>query len=310
MITIILNERNSMKKPAPAQLSTAPRQLATDYINNPFTIALEGIKLLFKNATTVAIFLAIFSALTAGSYTYRNDANYDERTADNIEAFPVIEPSTAIVIGAIAVVVLFGVIVIASFLSGISAFTAAELANGRTVSFRQAARASFKRLWSFVWLQVLMGIKIFLWTLLFIIPGIVMAIRYSLANISFFDSTKNLKGNAAIKDSLALTEDGWRTTLAAQTLFSIITFGVIGPIVDVASKSILYKQFVAAQVKNEAKPPAHFLSQIIFALVLIAMIAIVLMFVLAAFAAINYFTNPTMMIEGPPSPPVLEIQEA
>ena len=299
-----------MKKSADVQPSITNQQLATDYINNPFTIAFEGIKLLFRNATTVAIFLAIFSALSAGSYTYRQNSDYEERTAGNIETLPAIEPSTAVVIGVIAVVVLFGVIVIASFLSGISAFTSAELANGRTVSFRQAAKASFNRLWSFVWLQVLMGIKLFLWTLLFIIPGIVMAIRYSLANVSFFDSNKNLKGNAAIKDSITLTKNAWRTTLGAQTLFNIITFGVIGPIIDVASKSILYKQFVAAQANNEVKPPAHILSQIIFAFVLIAMIAIVLMLAFTAFAAINYFTNPTMMIEGPPSPPVLEIQEA
>lgn len=299
-----------MKKSVPAQPPTTSHQLSTDYINNPFTIALEGIKLLFRNATTVAIFLAIFSALTAGSYAFRQNSDYEERTAGNIEAFPAIEPSTAIIIGVLAVVVLFGVIVIASFLSGISAFTAAELANGRTVSFRQAAKASFKRLWSFVWLQILIGIKILLWMLLFIIPGFVMAIRYSLANVSFFDSNKNLTGNAAIKDSIALTKNGWRTTLAAQTLFYIITLGTIGPIIDVATKSILYKQFVAAQAKNEAKPPAHILSQIIFALVLIAMITIILLFVFTAFAAINYFVNTPMMIEGPPSPPVLEIQEA
>lgn len=243
----------------------------TAYINNPFIIAIEGMKLLFQKAPTLAIILAILSALGAGNFM-SDQSTLTEDTAP-IVANPALDP--VVIAGTIVVVaiMLFGALIFGSIIAGIFAFTAAELAKGRVVSFRQATKATVDRLWSFVWLQLLTIAKILAWSLLLVIPGIIMAFRYSLANLSFFDSDKKLTGNAAIKDSLALTEGAWVTTFGAQVFFNIITLGLISPIVDTASKAILYRQFIELQQSDGTKPTAHPLSWVALGLLILAVAA-------------------------------------
>jgi hypothetical protein len=268
----------------PTKTSTTiskPTAQRANYINNPLKLAVEGSKLLFQKAPMIAILLAIISALGASNYNLSPPAATDESGAAITN--PAMEPAVIAIIIVIALVFLFGAIVFGSIVSGIAAYTSAEIAKGREVSFKVAARATFDRLWSFVWLQVLTGIKVVLWSLLFIVPGIIMAVRYSLANISFFDSDKKLTGNTAIKDSLALTKGAWITTFASQTFFNIITLGTISPIIDTGSKAMLYRQFAAAQ--GAPKPRPHTLSWVTLGIfILIIVIAISLM----GYAVVNY----------------------
>lgn len=243
----------------------------TAYINNPFDIAIEGMKVLFQKAPTLAIILAILSALGATNM-FPDERRLSDDTAPII-ASPALDP--VIVVGTIIVVtvMLFGILIFGSIIAGIFAFTSAEIAKGRTVSFRQATKATVDRLWSFIWLQLLTIGKILAWSLLLVVPGIVMAFRYSLANLSFFDSDKKLTGNAAIKDSLALTKGAWVTTFGAQVFFNVITLGLISLIVDTASKAVLYRQFTALQQNNGAKPTPHALSWVALGLFILAIVA-------------------------------------
>ena len=56
----------------------------------------------------------------------------------------------------------------------------------------------------FLWLEILMGIFIFLWSLLLVIPGIIAAYRYSMAMYLFFDDPE--KGALeCIRESKAMT---------------------------------------------------------------------------------------------------------
>ncbi len=56
----------------------------------------------------------------------------------------------------------------------------------------------------FLWLEIVTGIFIFLWSLLFVIPGIVAAYRYSMAPFIFFDDPE--KGAMqCIRESKAMT---------------------------------------------------------------------------------------------------------
>lgn len=253
----------------------------TTYINNPFTLAVEGIKLLFKKASTLSIILVLLSVLGASSYVTGGEPGSTSNDA-GVFAMPQLDATTIIVLSAMAAVILFSMLLFSSILLGIFAYTSAELAKGHTVSFKQATKAVFDRFWSFVWLQVLIGVKLFLWTLLFIVPGIIMTFRYSLANVAFFDSNKKLKGNAAIKESLALTKGAWVTTFGAQVFFSVITLGLINPIVDVASRAVLYRQFTALQASGEAKPKAHPLSWLILGLLIVLVVVIIFGIVLIA----------------------------
>ena len=248
----------------------------TTLTNNPLSIAVEGAKLLFQKAPMAALILALLSALNAISYFSEESSVATESSTPM--AAGAVEPAVIIVAIILGLIFLFGVVVIGSIVTGIFAYTAAEIAHGREVTFRQAIKATFNRLWSFVWLQVLTVAKVVLWSLLLVIPGIIMAFRYSLANLSFFDENKKLTGNAAIQDSLALTKDAWLTTFSAQIFLNIITFGLISPIIDTGSKAMLYRQFTELERTHTPKPRPHALSWITLGVTLvIAVVAVSLL---------------------------------
>ena len=252
------------------------------YINNPLKIAVDGSKLLFQKAPMAALILAVLSAL--GASNYFGDSASTPPANTPMGSPDAVDFAMIVVLVAIAIIFAFGALVVGSIVAGIFAYTSAEIANGREVTFRQAVKATMDRLWSFVWLQLLTILKVIGWSLLFIIPGIIMAFRYSLANLSFFDDKKKLTGNAAIKDSLALTKGAWVTTFAAQTFLNIITLGSIGPIVDTGSKAVLYRQF-SAMKDDELKPKPHPLSWVTLGLtILIVIIVIGLM----SYGLVNY----------------------
>ncbi len=94
-----------------------------------------------------------------------------------------------------------------------------------------AAFSMMGKLWRCFWLEILIGIKTFLWSLLFIIPGIIAAINYSQAKYVLAENP-DLKAREAIDRSkhlmkghkwdyvyLCLTFIGW-------LLLCIVTCGI------------------------------------------------------------------------------------
>jgi hypothetical protein len=170
---------------------------------------------------------------------------------------------------------------IGTVIAGISYYSAARISHGQTATFKEAWQATRDNFWPFFWLQVLMVLKLVAWSLLFIVPGFIMYYRYSLANISFFD--KGLRGNAAIKDSIALTKGSWITTYASQTLFTFVSLGTLSTLVTVATSAILYRQFNA--VPLDQRPKTHDLSvaTLVLSLLFVAFVVIAL-----SAALVNY----------------------
>lgn len=246
------------------------------YENNPFFIAGNGISLLFKMARGVAIFLAIISVLMFFFTNWpsgTSDQEYVNSVQDDVAVWSTNDWLLAV--GTIAILAL-AFVMIASLFSGISAYTAVQLSKGRSVTFNEAFNYVFERLWSYIWLKVIIGFKLLLWFLLLIIPGVIMSVRYSLADLAFFDEDKKLRGNAAVKESVRMTRGAWLTTFSATTLFNVLTFGSITYIVTTAANAILYRQL---DKLGEKKPDAHWLAwlTLIFPIVLflVVMAAIV-----------------------------------
>ncbi len=260
-----------------------------NYENNPFMLAIQGLNLLFDKAKSVAVLFLVLSII--GFITGIIPQPSDDKLSKSLEpsdfALPNLLPSQWAMIAFVVLILLAASIFIGAMLSGIGAYTSARLARGHTTTLGEAFHAVLERFFSYIWLQVIITVKLFLWTLLLIIPGIIMAVRYSLANVAFFD--KELRGNAAIKESLKLTKGAWLTTFASQTLFNIITLGIISELVNSGAKAVLYRQFSALKT---AKPPAHFLSWLTLALpflLIILLFVLVFMFVLlAAVAGFNF----------------------
>lgn len=81
------------------------------------------------------------------------------------------------------------------------------------------------------WLQILIGIKVFLWTLLFIIPGIIAAYRYSMAEYILAENPE-IKAREAIKRSCKLMKGNkWKyfcldlSFIGWDILAAIVPFG-------------------------------------------------------------------------------------
>jgi hypothetical protein len=172
---------------------------------------------------------------------------------------------TWIVLGVIALLMMIGFIVIGTFLSGMFDYTAAKLADNKTVTFGEAFKAVASRFFSYLWLHILMGLKILLWSLLLIVPGIIMATRYSLSGTSFF--RHNLSANAAIKHSASITKGAWLTTFGAFGLFNIISLGLVQPLLQPGTSALLQRQFDDYDAAKLTKPSAHGLSWLVLGLV-------------------------------------------
>ena len=263
------------------------------YINNPFFIGAKGINLLFLKAQSVAILLVILSVimLVLGNIPGPDSATPETATPE-VPAISeaAVSVETAIGIGVGVLVGVFVALTIGTFLTGVMSYTAAKAARGESSTIKEGLAATYRRFWSFLWLQILTTLKVVAWSLLFIVPGFIMAVRYSFANVAFFD--KGLKGNAAIKHSIALTKGSWITTLGGLFFFNLITLRVLELLTTAASTTILYRQFETTP--NNERPGPHGLSITMLVLtILLGLVLIAALFYLIASGA-NY-------IEGAPA---------
>lgn len=229
----------------------------TDYENNPLFIVTKGITLLLNLARNITAVLLAISVLTfisgSGSWTYPTN-NEMESFVATLSGWSMDQWLFA---SAAACIFALAFIMISSLLGGVSSYTSAEIAKGKQVALSDAFHTAFEHLWSYVWLQIILFVKLLLWTLLFIVPGIYFSFRYSLAGVAFYDSKKNLRGDAAIQESLRLTKNGWITTFTSNILFNLLTLGVLKSIVTTGVNAMLYKQFESV---GDKKPPAHWIS--------------------------------------------------
>ena len=224
-----------------------------EYINNPFMIAVRGLNALFLNAQGVAIFLIILSLLSYLPNLVQSHTG--TQAASRLPSYEQILAVLPILIGVTIVAAVVGLI-ISTIIGGISGYAAARVARGEATTFSEAAKATFTSFPALLWLQFLLSIKLLGWTLLLIVPGVIMSIRYTFATTIFFD--KKLHGNAAIKESINLTRGSWITTFGALTIFNAITLSIISPLVQTATTALLYRQYIATS--NDERPKPHGLS--------------------------------------------------
>jgi len=226
------------------------------YENNPFSVAVSGMTLLYTLARGMAILLLVISVFSFYGSDWTSGRPHDDHPAGLgtlVSSWSVVDWTLAV--GSIFVIAL-AIAMIAALLGGMSAYTSARIARGKKVGIVEAFHASFDNLWAYLWLQIIISIKVLFWSLLLVLPGIYMAIRYSLAGVAFFDEKKQLRGNAAVRESLHLTRNRWVTTFASNTLFNIVTFSIISCVVTTGVNAVLYKQYD----RKDGIRPAHWLS--------------------------------------------------
>ncbi len=260
------------------------------YENNPFFIGLHGLQLLFRNAQSVGIFAAVlvgigvfFNTVTSVIDTVNNmdqpqSVTRVEPIANNVD-FNIF--GLLLVLGFL---VLISVIVVLLFLLPYSVleYSAAQLALGKKVTLKQAISNVWRNLLGYFWVYIIVIVKLFLWTLLLIVPGIIMAIRYTLAGTVFF--AENKRGNAAVKRSAELTKGAWFTTFAGHGLWNLITFGQITPLITPSANAILYRQLKDVTDRGAKKPNAHWLSWLTFFGPIVLSVILIGFFIMIALA--------------------------
>lgn len=267
-------------------------KLPAGYENNPFNIAIGGITLLFDLAKGIGFLLIVISLLSIfrGGFSSDDSRDGEQIVNDFVNTIAGWTFNDWLFAVSASGIILLAIMLISALFGGVSAYTSLRISRGHTVRVGEAFRIAFERLWSFLWLQIIIFVKVFLWTLLLIVPGIIMATRYSLANVAFFDDKKELRGNAAIKESLRLTKGAWITTYGSNMLFNIITFGAISSVVTTAVNAVLYRQF---DKLSDKKPDAHWLSWLAlvlpFVLFVVLFLLIVLMTVIIGLAGVSTF---------------------
>lgn len=245
--------------PSKSKPTNQDHETPKNYENNPFFIAVKGITTFVNVANglfVLALLFSVFEIFTRSSAPEGPDPDKinPQHIADTLSAIPT--QDLLLALGALTIISVALAMVSALF-SGVSSLVALSIAKGKNITISQAFSQAFEHLWPYLWLKVIACVKVFLWSLLFVIPGVIAYLRYSMAGVLFFD--KGLRGNAALKASSKLTKDGLVTTFASLFLFNAITFATLTYVVNPSVIGTLYAQFTSAK----QKPSPHILSWVI-----------------------------------------------
>lgn len=251
------------------------------YENNPFMIGIEGLKLIFTNAKSTGIYTVILFAaafiVTFLAYLVGVIADTIANGGSSSMSYSYEAQLSGAELTAIAIWIGVGTlayIAVSVLLFGPLEYAAAKTAQGQQVSLKDGFRATIQNYPAYLWMYILFTVKVFLWSLLFIVPGFIMFNRYLLAGTVFFAEGK--RGNAAIKRSVELTKGAWLTTYGGAWIWGIISQGLTTFVFWPGQMAVLYRQYKHITDTNEQKPNAHVLSW----LTLLVPIALFVLYVL------------------------------
>ena len=261
------------------------------YENNPFMIGIEGLKLIFTNAKSVGIYAIVVTSVSflLGILFYIISiiidlVNDKPDTKNSSVEISTIDPVFAIGIGVLILLGILAYLAISLLLFGPLEHAAAMTAKGKQTTLKESFNATLRQFGPYLWLYILVTIKVLLWSLLFIIPGFIKMNRYILSGTVFFAEGK--RGNAAIQRSNQLTKGAWLTTYAGTWIWNIFSQGLTMFVFWPGTMAVLYRQLSLKTDSREQKPPAHVLSWLTLlvpiSLAVLYCIAMVLLFLVFA----------------------------
>lgn len=238
---------------------------AVKYENNPFMIGIEGLKLIFTKAKMTGIYAIIVCGvifvLTFFVYIVATiiDASSGTQEPGLTQSYSVNGDMTGLLLAAALIGIGTLIYVIVSLLLfGPLEYAAAMTAQGKNASLSDGFKTTLKNFPAYFWMYLIFTVKVMLWSLLFIVPGIIMFNRYILSGTVFFAEGK--RGNAAIKRSSELTKGAWLTTYGGAWIWGIISQGITTFVFWPGQMAILYRQLKDKTDTNQPKPSAHVLS--------------------------------------------------
>lgn len=281
--------RGNMPKKSTSAKQKAATSSAITYQSNPFSLSFDKFGQFFETNLGWAIaliivpllgfFLQLFASLV-------DTATPESRVhASSVHQVGAADPAT-VGIAAFAVVI-FAIILasliligsaIQTFVTGLFTYAALENDAGRTARFSKAVDAVVARFWRLFLAQLLANVKIFGWTLLLIVPGIIAAFRFALLPYVIMDESASKKGVKASHDRVKqLVAGRKREVFGVATVAAIIPF--VGSITQVIGNAALYRQLQQYGDKSLEKPPVHWLNY--FGFFLIGLYGLLLLFIVS-----------------------------
>lgn len=249
--------------------------LEKKYDSNPFTLSFNALGKFFTHNANWAIaivalsffgmmfqFLGNIGDLASQGSTTTSPQSYD--TFSTATSSTEVTTIIAIVIFVFVIALFFGIIavVINTYIQGILAYVALKNeTENRKVGLGEAFDATTKRFWRLFGAQLLAGIKIFGWTLLLIIPGIIAALRYRLLSFVIMSEPETEKGIGASHDTTkAVVKGRLMEVFGVGTVSSLIP--IIGPLLGLTGNAALYSQLDYYHKKKLEKPKVHWLNYV------------------------------------------------
>lgn len=226
----------------------------SNYDSNPITNAITGMIIVLKNNPVTIILLPILYylglSMTAGSLAL-------------LVLIGAITKSPIIIAFLVLVSIAIFSLVAALFGGSIYA-TVAKSANNEKIDVGEAIRICFKKLLPYWGLNLLYGALIALGFLLFIIPGVIIAARGSLALLVFFE--ENLGAVDSLKRSFALTKGHVIEMLGTSITTAMLNGGGLGLLFGATTFGPYvgrYKDLAALKASGAEKPKIHWMNYLV-----------------------------------------------
>jgi hypothetical protein len=249
------------------------------YESNPFILAFQALGRMFDSNAIWAIVIIIFETigfffqgignLASLSSNQPADPSYGSSTSASSPEISVIIAIIILVVIVLAVLVVIGT-TISVFIQGMFSYVALQSENGKAVSFSEAFNATLKRFWPLLSAQLLAMLKIFGWSLLFIVPGIIAALRYALLPyLVMADNSITRAGEAHTRVKELTTGRLWEV-FGVSTVAALVP--VLGSVLGLSGKAALYNQLA----NHKDRPKIHWLNYIGLLLIALALIIVTL----------------------------------
>ncbi len=252
--------------------------------NNPIALALGGVKQLYAQARGIFWLFLVISVLSALSNLDGSGSN--ESSTTDFSEFAGFGADEYTVVGIFIALMVVVFIVVSLILWGMVGFTAAQLTENKKTSIKEAFNTSRKNLGRLFTTGLIMLLRLLGWTLLFIIPGFIMAVRYSLTSVTLFKEP-DLKPGQVVSRSAQLTKGAWMHTFATRALLSLLTLTLLDMVIDSAAQAKLYPQLKSSKDGGETTFKTHLLSKV-FILVPLTLMIVSLIF---SIGVISYIFN-------------------
>lgn len=275
------------------------------YDSNPFTLAFNSFGRLFNTNAGWAVTLIVLGVLgffwqmfgnliqlasspESSSSTTRSVEMADKLPAASSAASTSDTNVAAVVLIVIGIVILVLIMIavfsaISTFISGMFTYVAIKSEQGQKVSFNEAWHETSMRFIRLYLAQLLAGLKIFGWTLLFIIPGIIAAFRYTLLPFVVMGDSGDTKGaRTAHASTKTIVKGRLMEVFGIATVAGLIPF--VGDILRLTGNAALYSQMKVYSDANAEKPKVHWLNYLGF--MLLGFVLLIVLFILAIVALV------------------------